>query len=85
MVISPPIVESHNSIPSSITSSRTNELANFIPPYQTVTYSTPPIPLRGTRVLRGLVPDYYFNKYGTPNRIPRPILEGVPLILLRSV
>jgi hypothetical protein len=33
MVISPPIVEPLNSIPSSATTSRTNELANFVPPY----------------------------------------------------
>jgi hypothetical protein len=36
MVISPPTVEPLNSIPSSATTSRTNELANFVPPYQTV-------------------------------------------------
>jgi hypothetical protein len=33
MVISPPIVKPLNSIPSSATTSRTNELANFVPPY----------------------------------------------------
>jgi hypothetical protein len=47
MVISPPILELLNSIPSSATMSRTNELANFVPPYQKVMYSTPPIPPRG--------------------------------------
>jgi hypothetical protein len=64
MVISPPIVEPLNSIPSSATTSQTNELANFVPPYQTVTYSTPPIPPRGMGIPHGLVLDYYFNKYG---------------------
>jgi hypothetical protein len=33
MVISPPVVEPLNSIPSSDATSRTNELASFIPPY----------------------------------------------------
>jgi hypothetical protein len=36
-----------------------------------VAYSTPPIPPRGTGVPCGPVPDYYFNKYGTLNKIPR--------------
>jgi hypothetical protein len=34
-------------------------------------YSTPPIPPRGTGVPRGPVPNYYFNKYGAPDRVPR--------------
>jgi hypothetical protein len=70
MVISPPMVESLNSIPSLATVSQTNELANFVPPYQTVVYSTPPIPPRGIGVPRGLMSDYYFNKYGAPDRVP---------------
>jgi hypothetical protein len=86
MVISPPIMEPLNSIPSSATKSRTNELANFVSPYQTVAYSTPPIPPRGTGIPRGPVLDYYFNnKYGTPDRVPRTEPRGVSLILLRSV
>jgi hypothetical protein len=71
MVISPPIVEPLNSIPSSTTTSRTNELVNFVPPYQTTTYSTPPIPPRGTGVPHSSVLDYYFNKYGAHDRVPR--------------
>jgi hypothetical protein len=76
LVISPPIMEPLNSIPSSATTSRTNELANFVPPYQTVVYITPPIPPRGTRVPLGPVPDYYFNKYGTTDRVPRTKIRG---------
>jgi hypothetical protein len=61
MVISPPMMEQINSIPNLAATSRTNELANFVPPFQIVTYSTPPIPHRGTGVPHGLVLDYYFN------------------------
>jgi hypothetical protein len=72
MVISPPIVEPLNSIPSSAATSRTNELASFVPPYQTVAYSTPPILSRGTGIPHSSVPDYYFNnKYGALDRVPR--------------
>jgi hypothetical protein len=72
MVISPPIVEPLNSIPTLAATRQTNELASFVPPYQTVAYGTPPIPPRGTGIPRSLVPDYYFNnKYGTPDRVPR--------------
>jgi hypothetical protein len=71
MVISPPIMEPLNSISSLATTSGTNELANFVPPYQMVKYSTPRIPPRGTGIPHGPVPDYYFNKYGAPDRIPR--------------
>jgi hypothetical protein len=77
MVISPPIVEPLNSIPSLSPTSQTNELANFIPPYQTVAYSTPPILPRGIGVPRDLVPDYYFNKYGASDRVPRTETRGV--------
>jgi hypothetical protein len=77
MVISPPVVEPLNNIPNSASASQTNKLANFVPPYQTVAYSTPPIPPRGTGVPRGSMPDYYFNKYGTPDRIPRTEPSGV--------
>jgi hypothetical protein len=77
MVISPPVVEPLNSIPSSATMSRTNELANFVPPYQTVAYRTHPIPPRGMGVPHGLMPDYYFNKYGTPDRVPRTKPRGL--------
>jgi hypothetical protein len=76
MVNSPPIVEPLNSIPSSATTSRTNELANFVPPYQMVTYSTLPIPPRGTGIPHGPVPDYYFNKCGAPDRVPRTEPRG---------
>jgi hypothetical protein len=76
MVISPPILELLNSITSSAATSQTNELANFVPPYQTVTYSTPPIPPRGMGVPRGPVLDYYFNKYGAPDRVPRTEPRG---------
>jgi hypothetical protein len=71
MVISPPIVEQLNNIPSLATTSRTNQLANFVPPYQTVAYSIPPIPTRGTGIPRCPVPDYYFNKHGASDRVPR--------------
>jgi hypothetical protein len=71
MVISPPMVEPLNTIPSSATTSWTNELADFVPPYQMVAYSIPPIPPRGMGVPHGPVPDYYFNKYGAPDRVPR--------------
>jgi hypothetical protein len=71
MVVNPPIIEPLNSMPSSATVSRTNELVNFVPPYQTIAYSTPPIPPRGTGIPHGPVPDYYFNKYGAPDRVPR--------------
>jgi hypothetical protein len=76
MIISPLIVEPLNSIPSLATRSRTNELANFVPPYQTVAYSNPPIPPRGTGVPEGPMPDYYFNKYGAPDRVPRTKTRG---------
>jgi hypothetical protein len=76
MVISPPILELLNSIPSLATTSRTNELANFVPRYQMVSYSTPSIPPRGTGVPRGPVLDYYFSKYGTPDRVPRTKTRG---------
>jgi hypothetical protein len=76
MVISPLIVESLNSVPSLATTSRTNELVYFVPPYQTVAYNTPPIPSRGTGVPCGLVLDYYFNKYGTPYRVLRTDPRG---------
>jgi hypothetical protein len=85
MVISPPIVETLNNIPSSATTSRTNELANFVPPYQMVMYSTPPIPPRGTGIPRGPMLYYYFNKCGAHDEFLEPNLEGVPLIRLRSV
>jgi hypothetical protein len=55
MVKSPLLVEPLNSIPSSATLSRTNELANFISPYQTVMCSTPPILPRGMGAPRGSV------------------------------
>jgi hypothetical protein len=71
MVISPPIVELLNSIPSSATMSQANEMANFVPPYQPIVYSTPPIPPRGTGIPRGSVPNYYFNKYDAPDRVTR--------------
>jgi hypothetical protein len=76
MVISPPIVEPFHSIPSLATTRRTIELANFVPPYQMVTYSTPPIPPRDTGVPRGSVPDCYFKKYGMPDRVPRTDPRG---------
>jgi hypothetical protein len=41
-----------------------------------VTYSIPPIPPRGMGVPRGLVPDYYFNKYGTLDRVTRTKPRG---------
>jgi hypothetical protein len=71
MVMSPPIVEPLNSIQSSAITNRTNELANFVPPYRTVVHSIPPLPPMGTGILCGPVLDYYFNKYDTPDRIPR--------------
>jgi hypothetical protein len=70
MVISPPMVEPLNTVPSLATTSRTNELADFVPPYQTFAYSIPPIPPRGTGVPRGPALDYYFNKYGALDRVP---------------
>jgi hypothetical protein len=77
MVISPSIVEPLNSIPGSAATSRINELASFVPPYQTVAYSTPPIPPRGTGIPHSPVPDYYFNnKYGTPDRVLRTEPRG---------
>jgi hypothetical protein len=39
-------------------------------------YSTPPIPPRGTEISHGPVPDYYFNKYGTPDRVSRTEPRG---------
>jgi hypothetical protein len=77
MVISPPIVEPLNNIPSSVAMNQTNELASFVPSYQMVAYSTPPIPPRGTGIPRGLVPDYYFNnKYDSPDRVSRTEPRG---------
>jgi hypothetical protein len=76
MVISPPIVEPINSMPSLATTSRNNELANFVPLYQMAVYSTPPIPPRGTGVPRGPVPYYYSNKYGAPDRVLRTEPRG---------
>jgi hypothetical protein len=77
MVISRPIVEPLNSIPSSATMNRTNELANFVSPYQMVAYSPLTIPPMGTRIPHDPVPNYYFNnKYGTPDRVPRTEHRG---------
>jgi hypothetical protein len=51
-------------------------MGSFVPPYQTVAYSTP-IPPRGTGIPRGPVPDYYFNnKYGALDRVPRTEPRG---------
>jgi hypothetical protein len=36
-----------------------------------VAHSIPPIPPTGTGIPRGLVPDAYFNRYGTPDVLPR--------------
>jgi hypothetical protein len=41
-----------------------------------VTYSIPPIPPRGTGVPHGPVSDYYFNKYGAPDRVSRTEPRG---------
>jgi hypothetical protein len=71
MVISPAMVEPLNSIPSSSTMSRTNEMSNFVPPYQMVVYSIPPISPTGTGVPHGPMLDYYFNTYGASDRVPR--------------
>jgi hypothetical protein len=71
MVMSPSLVEPLDSLPWLATTSQTNELANFVPPYQTVVHSIPPIPPMGTGIPCSPVPNYYFNKYGTPDRIPR--------------
>jgi hypothetical protein len=70
-VISPPILEPLNNIPRSATVNQTNELATFVPPYQAIAYSTPPIPPRSMGIPRDLVLDYNFNKYGAPDMIPR--------------
>jgi hypothetical protein len=71
LVMSPQIVEPLNSIPSSATTSRTNELVNFVSPYRTVAHSIPPIPPMGMGIPRGPLLDYHFNKYDVPDRIPR--------------
>jgi hypothetical protein len=85
MVISPTIFELLNSMPSLATTSRTSELANFVPPYPIVVHSTPPIPPMGTGIPRGPVSDYYFNKYSVSDRIPRTEPKRGMLILLSSV
>jgi hypothetical protein len=59
---------------------QTNKLDNFVPPYRTVTYSTPPIPPMGTRIPRPVL-DSYFNKFGTPERVPRAEPRKTPVIL----
>jgi hypothetical protein len=74
MVLSPPTVEPTNSIPSSATNGRTNEVANFLPPYHTVAYSTPSME---TGAPKGPMPDSYFNKYSAPSRVP-PIKPKPP-------
>jgi hypothetical protein len=71
MVMSPPIIDPLNIITSSTTTSRNNELASFVPPYQTVTHSIPPIPPMGMGIPHGPVLDYYFNKYGALDMIRR--------------
>jgi hypothetical protein len=71
MVMSPSLVEPLDSLPWLATTSQTNGLANFVPPYQMVVHSIPPIPSMGTGIPCSPVPNYYFNKYGTPDRIPR--------------
>jgi hypothetical protein len=70
IVVSPPIVEPLDSIPSSATTGRTNELESVVPPYWTVVHSVPPIPPMETRIPRGPVPDSYFNRFAAPDRVP---------------
>ena len=60
LVMSPTSVEPITSIPNLITN-RLNELANFVPPYRTVAYSTPPIPPGGTEISHGPVPNETFS------------------------
>jgi hypothetical protein len=67
MVLSSPIVDPINSIPSSVTNVRTNKFSNFIPPYRTIVYSTP-IPSMRNGIPQGLLSETYFNKYNAPKR-----------------
>jgi hypothetical protein len=57
IVLSPPMVDPITSIPSSTTDRRTNELANFLPPYCSVAYITPPIPSVGIGITQGPMPE----------------------------
>jgi hypothetical protein len=61
MVANPATPAPLASVPRSASLSRTNELMNFEPPYTTVAYSVPPIPLQGWGVPRGPVPDDVCN------------------------
>src|SRR5688572_18872634 len=63
MVVYPEQPEPIATIPSSVIPSRTNELANFIPPYTLVAYNVPPIPPQGTGIPYGPVPDEVFDSY----------------------
>lgn len=54
--MSPANVEPITSIPN-LATSRLNELANFVSPYRTITYSTPPIPPSGMGIPHGLIPN----------------------------
>jgi hypothetical protein len=49
MVLNPPMAEPITSIPSSATNGRTDEPANFIPPYCTIAFSSH-IPPMGTGI-----------------------------------
>ena len=51
------------SIPSSANFRRTNELENFVPPYSTHAYSTPPIPHRSTMAPIVPVTNEMFDRY----------------------
>ena len=84
MVVSPPMVDPLDSIPSSATTGRTNELASFIPPYRTVAYSTPPIPPRGTGVPHGPVPDSYFHRFSAPDRVQHVEPRRPPLNMVEE-
>ena len=63
MVAQPSYPKHITSIPSSADIRRTNELANFVPPYCMFAHSTPPIPPIGTMAPIGPIPDKMFDRY----------------------
>ena len=63
MVAQPAYFDPITSILGSANFRRTNELENFVPPYSTYAYSTPPIPPKGDMAPIGPISDEMFDRY----------------------
>jgi hypothetical protein len=89
MVAQPSYPKPITSIPNSADIRRTNELANFVPPYCTFAHSTPPIPPRGT--IAPIVPisdemfDRYLQRWQNRQRPVEPIPQSSVTSIAQSV